>query len=211
VAQRAQRRRQKRLVFGTLGTLLLALFSWQVYEYISSAPQRAAAQVQAAMSMLTPGRYEQAVTQFSEALQTDPTSWNAYLQRGVAKQNLGMLDEALEDYRNALVLKPDLLQARTERAEIYRQKGEQRHAVEELSKVIELNPTIEAYSTRALIYAEMGQHEQAIPDFTWVINQTRDAPFAYFGRAKSKRALGDEAGAVADEQAAAGLDRGRVN
>jgi hypothetical protein len=57
----------------------------------------------------------------------------------------------------------------------------------------------------------MGQHEQAIPDFTWVINQTRDAPFAYFGRAKSKRALGDEAGAVADEQAAAGLDRGRVN
>jgi tetratricopeptide (TPR) repeat protein len=209
--QRAQRRRQKRLVGGTLLGILVAIATWQVFDYMASAPERAEEQVQAGMEMLTPGRYEQAVAQFTQALETDPRSWNAYLRRGIAKQNLAQPDEALADFERALRINPDLLEARTARAEIYRQKGDPIHAIEELTKVIELKPSVEAHNSRALAYAELGQHEKAIPDFTWIIEQLRDAPNAYFARAKSKRALGDEAGAVQDEKRAMSFNRGVVH
>jgi tetratricopeptide (TPR) repeat protein len=104
-----------------------------------------------------------------------------------------------------------VLAARTGRADIYRRKKDPQRALEELNKVIETKPTMEAYSTRALIYAELGRHEEAIADFTWVIDEFRDAPFAFFGRAKSKLALGDKAGALEDEKSATALERGPLH
>ncbi len=207
---RAQRLIRKRLVISTIGVLFVLLAAWQVYEYVASAPERAELQIQEGQRALTPGRYDQAVKAFGRALETDPNSWNAYLQRGIAKQNLGQLDEALADFQKALLLEPDLFAARAARADIFRQKGDVAHAIEELTKLIELKPSVEAYHSRALAYAQLGEHAKAIPDFTWVIEQQRDAPFAYFARAKSKRAVGDIAGAEADEKTAETFNRGIV-
>jgi tetratricopeptide (TPR) repeat protein len=208
--QRAQRLKQKRLVLSTLGVVFVLAAAWQVYEYAATAPQRAEEQVQEGRKSLSPGHYEQAIQLFGQALETDPNSWNAYLQRGMAKQGLSLLEDALADFQKALLLKPDLVEARVARANIFRQKGDVAHAIEELTKVIESKPTIDAHASRGLAYAELGQHDKAIPDFTWVIEEQRDAPFAYFARAKSKRALGDYAGATSDEKIANGFNRGVV-
>ncbi|MEO5926913.1 MAG: tetratricopeptide repeat protein [Bryobacteraceae bacterium] len=210
-AQRAHRRRQKRLVFGTLGGFLLLLVAWETYDYVASAPERAELQVQAGAKLLIPGHYEEALGILTKAMELDPNSWNAYLNRGLAKQNLGQLDAALTDFQHALLLKPDLLQARTARASIYLAKGDSQHAVEELTKVIDLQPSVDAYTNRATAYAQIGQHELAIQDFTWLIEQLRDAPFAYYGRARSKRALGDQAGSSEDERIGKSFDRGNLN
>lgn len=205
--QRAQRRKQRRLVLGTLLGLLVAVGAWQGIAYLTSAPERAEALVQAGMKNMSPGKYEQAVVVFGQALAIEPNSWNAYYQRGIAKQNLNALDDALADYQAALQLKGDLLDARVARAGIYSEKGDRRHSVEELTKIIAQKPTVDAYYRRGTDYAELGQHEQAIADFTWIINEVRDAPLVYFARAKSRRALGDLEGAVADEQIANSFDR----
>ena len=197
---RAQRRTQTRLVVAAVTALVVVLGAWQGYDYVASAPERAEAQVQAGMKLMSPDLYSQAVVQFSEALKTDPNSWNAYLQRGIAKQNLHLLDDALADFQTALRLKPELLAARAALAGVFSDKGDFQHAVEELTKVIDLTPSVDVYSRRGLAYAELGQHERAIADFTWVIEFMRDAPLAYFARAKSKRALGDLEGAASDEQ-----------
>jgi tetratricopeptide (TPR) repeat protein len=208
--QRAQRLTQKRLVFTTLGVVFVLVAAWQIYEYVASAAQRAEERVQEGRKSLSPGHYDEAILAFGKALDIDPNSWNAYLQRGVAKQGLSLPDDALSDFQQALLLKPDLLEARTARADIFRQKGNVAGAIEELTKVIELKPTVDAYNSRGLAYAELGQQEKAIADFTWIIGELRDAPFAYFARAKSKRALGDKAGADLDEKTANGFDRGIV-
>jgi tetratricopeptide (TPR) repeat protein len=209
--KRAQRRKQRRMVWTALAALFLAVVAWQIYEYVDSASERAQLQLPAAISLLTPGRYEEAVVKLTEVINADPGSWNAYLQRGIANQNLGALDKAVDDFHKALLLNPNLSQAHTELAEIYRRKGDPKSALQELNKVIEAAPTMDAYSTRALVHAELEQHDEAVADFTWVINKARDAPFAFYARAKSKRAMGDEAGAAEDERAAAALDRGRVH
>ena len=205
--QKAQRRKQKRLVFGTLLGLLVAVGAWQGVVYFLSAPERSDVALQAGIKNLSPGKYDQAVAQLTQALEIDPNSWNAYYQRGIAKQNLGALDDALADYQSALQIKGDLLEARIARAGIYGEKGDHRHSIDELTRIISQKATVDAYYRRGTDYQELGQHEQAIADFTWIIDQIRDAPLVYFARAKSRRALGDMAGAAADDQVAGTFDR----
>jgi tetratricopeptide (TPR) repeat protein len=192
-----------------LGILAL-VGAWQGYQYFNTAPQRAEAKVQAGILNLAPGKYDQAIPFFDEALAIDPNSWNAYLYRGIANQNLGKLDDALGDFQVAAQLKPDLLAAVTARAGIYVDKGDHKRAVEELSKVIQLKPSVDAHYRRGTAYALLGEQQKAIEDFTWVIDEVRDAPYVYFARAKAKRALGDMEGAAIDEQTASTFDRSRA-
>lgn len=206
--QRAQRLKQKRLVISAVAGVVTLALCWEAYDYYAAAVQRAEEQVQDAQKSLSPGHYDQAIKQLDVALDIDPASWHAYLQRGLARQNLNQLEQALADFEHALALKPDAVEALTARAEVFRQKGDRERAIEELTKVIALKPDVTAYYSRGLAYAELDQHKLAIPDLTWAIDQQRDAPFAYFARAKSKRALGDEAGAQKDEQMARSFDRG---
>ncbi len=191
----------------TLFGLVLAGSVWQGVLYLTSAPERAEALVQAGIKNLSPGKYEQAVLRFNEALAIEPNSWNAHYQRGIAEQNLNKPDDALADYQAALQIKADLLEARIARAGIYDEKGDHRHAAEELTKIIAQRPTVDAHYRRGDAYAQLGQHAEAIEDYTWIINEVRDAPLAYFSRAKSRRALGDLDGATADETAATSFDR----
>lgn len=208
--QRAQRLKQKRLVLSWVAVLVVLGLAWEVYDYYSSAARRAEEQVREAAKLLSPGNYERAMPQLDNALETDPTSWNAYLQRGLAKLNLDKLDEAMMDLDHALALKPDLVEALIARADIFRRQGNLARAIEELTKVIELKPDLPAHYSRGSAYVETGQHERAVADFTWVIEQTRDAPFAYFARAKARRALGDEQGALLDEETGNRFDRGEL-
>ena len=190
--------------------MLVVGLSWEVYDYYASAAARAEEQVREAAKLLSPGNYERAVPRLDQAVETDPTSWNAYFQRGLAKQNLDKLDDALADFDHALALKPDLVEALTARAEILRRQGNLKRAMEELTKALEFKADLTAHYSRGSIYSELGQHQEALADFTWVIEQSRDAPFAYFARAKSRRALGDEEGAVADEKKGNSFNRGVV-
>ena len=193
----------------TLLFVVVCVGAWQVYAYIASAPQRAEALVQAGIKNMAPSRYQQAIQQFTDALSIAPNSWSAYYQRAVANQNIGKLDAALDDYQAALQLNPELVEAATARAAIFGDKGDVQKAVNELSKVIDHKPTVEAHYRRGDGYASLKQYDKAIADFTWVIEEVRDAPYVYFARANAKRAINDIAGAAADERIADSFDRGR--
>ena len=205
--QRAQRKKQRRLIVWTLLGLVLAVATWQGVAYYISAPERAEAQVQAGTKNMLPGKYEQAIVQFNQALATDPNSWNAYYQRAIAEQNLDSIDAALADFQAALQINPNLFEAHVSLAGIYSDRGDHRHAIEELTKVIAQRPTVDGYYRRGLAHQELGEHQEAIDDFNWIIDATRDAPLVYWARAKSKRALGDLDGAAEDDQIAQSFDR----
>lgn len=207
----AQRRKQKRLIMSALLVVIVGVGAWQAYAYISTAPQRAEELVQAGIKNLAPGRYPQAVQQFTDAISIDSSSWNAHYQRAIAQQGLGKLDAALEDYQAAVQLNPNLVEAATARAAIFADKGDVRRSIDELTKVIDRKPNVEAHYRRGDGYAALKQYDKAIEDFTWVIEQVRDAPYVYFARANAKRNSGDIAGAVEDERLADSFDRGKTN
>ena len=148
-------------------------------------------------------------TIFDEAISIDGNSWNAYYQRAIANENLHKFDAALEDYQAVLRLNPNLVEAATARAAIFADKGDVHRAVDELSKVIDRKASVEAHYRRGDGYVALKQYDKAIEDFTWVIEQVRDAPYVYFARANAKRAIGDLAGASEDERVADSFDRGK--
>jgi tetratricopeptide (TPR) repeat protein len=97
-------------------------------------------------------------------------------------------------------------------AELAEHKWEQ--AVATFTEVIMSDPTpitrsqplppgvTEAYVHRGAAFAGMGQHDNAIADFTRAIKLTPDAPQPYEWRAKSRSAIGDTNGAAEDARRA---------
>ncbi|MEO5331395.1 MAG: tetratricopeptide repeat protein [Magnetococcus sp. YQC-5] len=58
---------------------------------------------------LQKGDFDQAISSYSALVKQDPTSTDAYLNRGKALQKKGLLKEAIADYKNLLVLVPENL------------------------------------------------------------------------------------------------------
>src|SRR5579862_7019052 len=77
-------RSQRRLLGGTAIVAILAAIGWGTYAYFSSAPDRAGEAYQAGLRLAEPGKYQDAVAQFSRAIDILPTDATTYLQRGLA-------------------------------------------------------------------------------------------------------------------------------
>ncbi len=86
-------------------------------------------------------------------------------------------------------------------------QGEQKTAIEQLTKAIELDPTLlDAYLNRAIIYYEIGDAENAIADLDHVLRHKPDVPAAYYWRGRAYMHLGKTDLALADINQAIELD-----
>jgi len=75
------------------------------------------------------------------------------------------LDQALEDYNQAIQLNPDLAKAYSNRGAVYGKQGKLEKALEDFNQAIQLNPDLaEAYRNRGIIYKKQGNQEKAIQD-----------------------------------------------
>ncbi len=194
----AQKRKQRRLIWRTVGVVALAGAGWYVYDYIGSAPERANAQLQAGMQKMQPGAYREAITRFDRAVSIMPQLAEAYLERGIAHHFLGETEPALADLDKALELNPDLAAAYNERGAIYHERGNTQKAIEELSKSIKTQATTDGYYQRGQAYESLGQHQKAIEDYDQAVAQMRESPYVYRARALAKDKLGDTEGAKQD-------------
>ena len=79
-------------------------------------------------------------------------------------------------------------------------------ALEDLNRAVELEPSQANYFQRAATYQALGQHKRALADLDEVIALRPDGSQAYFARSKSRRAIGDVAGADQDHKRALLLD-----
>lgn len=79
--------------------------------------------------------------------------------------------------------------------------GEPQRALEDLNKVIELDPSMAAFFARALVHRHLGQYEQALQDFdrgeAIDRGQWEEDVFGLFYQADTHARLGDEAAALA--------------
>ena len=85
-------------------------------------PKDAQAYLDRGNSHLQKGNWDQAIADFSRALELAPKSDDAYFGRGRAYAFKRDLDRALADYSQALELNPKLAEAYDNRGNIYLQK-----------------------------------------------------------------------------------------
>jgi len=82
--------------------------------------------------------YYKAISEFSKAIQIDPSYVKAYYNRGDVYTNLGRYDEAVSDFTKALQIEPKYAMAYYNRGITYFLKKEYNNAWRDINKAIEI-------------------------------------------------------------------------
>ncbi len=119
----------------------------------------------------------------------------AHYYRGLAFENTGRPDKAIEDYNAAIALDPNFRDAFMSRGTALEKMGRLDRAVDNLNRAIALGPTYEAYFNRGIILEKMGLIDGAIADYLSAIALNPSRYDAYLAAARSygKAGLFDKA------------------
>jgi tetratricopeptide (TPR) repeat protein len=119
------------------------------------------------------GDYEQAVADYSSAIELKPDFPLAYNNRGWSYFQLGNSQLAIVNYTKAIELDPSNPEFTTpynNRGWTYYLEGDYDRALADFNQAIDLNPTMYAYIRRAVTYDASGDPEQAARDFELAID-----------------------------------------
>jgi len=142
--------------------------------------------------------YAEAVPYFSKAIAAQP-DYRAYIGRAGAYQHLERLEEAINDYSQAIRLKGDSAIAYHERGVCLARLRQDDRAFADYNRALELGPANPlTWNGRGVIYLHRKEYQKAIADFTEAIRLRPAFPQAFKNRAAAEKALGDTAGANAD-------------
>jgi tetratricopeptide (TPR) repeat protein len=107
---------------------------------------------------ISAGQIEEAVAQYSKALNNNPESDIAYYKRGMAYRSIGMLDEALQNFNRAIEINPDYAFAYHARSLVYILLDEDDLAVQDMTHAINLDGEVlrDIDEGMALAYYKLG-------------------------------------------------------
>ena len=154
-----------------------------------------------ALALLTDGKYtdpQKTIEYLTNSIRLKPDA-ASYSNRGIAHDNLGQYQRAIEDYREAIRLKPDYAEAYNNRGAAYHNLGQKQRAIEDYNEAIRLKPDhADAYYNRGITYRELGQYQLAIEDYNEAIRLKPDAVDAYYNRGIAYYNLGQKQRAIED-------------
>lgn len=141
-------------------------------EYFSKAleldPNLADAYEKRGMLYYYQEKYDKVIQDFENYTRLVPDDIEGFRMLAMGYLYYGTYDAAIATFTQALKLDPQLVSALSYRAEAYRRSGNGEEAVREATKVIQRggDPRVvaDAYITRAKVYREIGQQEQAVAD-----------------------------------------------
>ena len=112
--------------------------------------------------LVNQSQYDEAIKEYTEAIELDPTSAAAYVNRASAYKRMGQFDLAIGDCNKAIELDPNLAVAYANKASAYNGKGQFDLAIDDCNKAIELDPNLAvAYANKASAYNGKGQFDLA--------------------------------------------------
>ena len=135
-------------------------------QYLEANPLDPIAVYSLAVILLKRGEVGVALPLLAQATQRTPgfaPLWAAYAS---AQQSLGLRDEALASYDQALAAKPDYIEALVNSGALLRETHQHLAALERFNKVLTINPNYEsALGNCAILLTEFKRSEQAIAMF----------------------------------------------
>jgi hypothetical protein len=124
----------------------------------------------------TQGKYQDAIKAYSDAIRKAPKAPEAYNWRGMAYDDLGDLDKALQDLTEAIKLNGNYADAYNNRGEVYRKKKMYREAMADYSQAVKLDPNFsEAYYNQGLVFREQNNARAAEAAFRQYLRLKPDA------------------------------------
>lgn len=105
----------------------------------------------------------------------------SYMNRGIAYEAKGLLEQAIADYSKVIEIKPGYDGGYVNRGNAYKAKGLLVRAIVDYNKAIELNQKNDkAYYNRGTVYKAKGLIEQAMDDFKKTIELNPNKDYTYY-------------------------------
>jgi tetratricopeptide (TPR) repeat protein len=106
------------------------------------------------------------ISDYTNAIESDPNNATAYLGRGAAHLKAFDFDSAIADFTRAIELNPNDDSAYTNRGSAHYEKAEFDRAIADLNKALEINPkSALAYSNLGWTYEAMHDERKAIAHY----------------------------------------------
>jgi len=174
---------------------------------ILNRPEHAHAYFCRAKTYYDRGRYVEAVTDDSKAIELDPQHTLAWMGRGISQFKLGRFDEAVADFSRAIELDPMYASPWYNRGNAHRKLSREDLALTDYSKAIELDPTFAAaWYNRGNAHSKLGREDMALTDFSKAVELDPKFMQAWYNRANAHSKLGREDMALTDYSKAIELD-----
>ncbi|MBI5492357.1 MAG: tetratricopeptide repeat protein [Deltaproteobacteria bacterium] len=117
----------------------------------------------------------------------------AYINRGMAYEDRGLFDKAIEDYTAGIALNTGFADSYVNRGSAYNGLGEYQKAIEDFNRALELKPDfMEAYYNRGLAELKTGDFKDAINDLNEAIRINPEMPSAYDLLSEAYSGLGED-------------------
>lgn len=144
-----------------------------------------------------------AMTDFNAAIRAKPDDARGFLYRADSERDAGNFADAIRDYDEAIRLRPDDAEAFCDRGVAKSESGDFDAAIIDYNEAIRLKPDFfNALNNRGNAHSKKRNFQSALRDYNEAIRVKPDFVLALNNRGLALRAMGDEAGAVADFEAA---------
>jgi protein O-mannosyl-transferase len=153
------------------------------------------------------GKTQEAFYYYNRAISLSKDYADYYNKRGIFYHILGQYQRAIEDYNEAIRLKPHKAEPYYyNRGTVYYKLAQYQRAVEDYDKAISLKPDYaDAYSNRGTVYYKLGQYQHAIEDCNEAIRLKPHKAEPYNNRGTVYYKLGQYQRAVEDYDKAISL------
>lgn len=143
--------------------------------------------------------YEQAIVEYTKALNLDPFYAEAYNNRSTAHLLMANYGEAVTDCTQALKLAPDFVAAYVNRGIAYTGLRNYEQALADYNKALELSPkNAYAFYNRGNTHLWMTKYQEAITDYSQAIALNKEFLAAYVNRGVAQTELKNYDLALAD-------------
>ncbi len=151
--------------------------------------------------------FEDALRNYSAAIEMDPNYSEYYNERGSVYLKMGRLDEALDDYARAIQTSPPYPEVWINCGQAYRLQGRWEAARDAYARALDLNPqSALAFLGRAQAHDALGASDAALADYTAALRLEPHQPLALANRATLLYERGRHDECLADLDAALELD-----
>jgi len=145
-----------------------------------------------ATAMLDEGRFDEAVSHYTEALRINPKLYDAHTNLGMVLLEQGKIDDAAASFRIALRLKADFPLALNNLARLLADQGKIDEAITYAEKAIHSDPDYPlSYYTMARIKTQQKQYTKAIEYLEAALQRKPDWPDAYVSLARNWLLMGN--------------------
>ena len=153
------------------------------------------------------GYLDDAIADFTSALNRNPNFVDALKNRGLAYKMQGASDKAIDDFNKAIRLSGNSPELYNLRGAALLDKLEFNRAIADFEKAIKLNQNYRnAFINRGLAFVFTRQLSRAIADFDRAVHLSPRDPLGYLNRAMTRMDMGNLTGAIADYDEAIRLD-----